>query len=399
MKTVVKRLARDEKGQALVMVLILLLIGGLIIGPLLSYMGTGLNIGNVYETRTAELYAADAGAEDAVWKIQQGEVALCPGQDQTTYNITDVNGKSIEVSIEFMGEGTYRITSIAATADGGGTAAITGTAIEAYLSVSYLDFSALLDNAIVSQNTITILGQDTLVDGDVWLPDEDDLHNKHGNITGEVKDEDDMSITWPTFEQLSGVYWEDVAHLETEAYPDGYVIDITGTSEEDPYVIGPLLAAGDLTINGNGWIELDGTIYVQGTLFTNPTPEIHIALEGHTIFAEVDIKLNPGVWLHGSGCIIARYDIDFQPNLDAEGENFVLVLSLEGEVKFNPGTSFTGCIAGNAHVELKPGNTINWVSPEGKGLDVPWGAGGADETPIVTWLSIESWEVIPLWRE
>ena len=41
MKTIMKRLVRDEKGAALVMVLILLLISGLIIGPLLSYMGTG----------------------------------------------------------------------------------------------------------------------------------------------------------------------------------------------------------------------------------------------------------------------------------------------------------------------------------------------------------------------
>ena len=65
MKTIMKRLVRDEKGAALVLVLILLLISGLIIGPLLSYMGTGLITGGVYETRTDELYAADAGVEDA----------------------------------------------------------------------------------------------------------------------------------------------------------------------------------------------------------------------------------------------------------------------------------------------------------------------------------------------
>ena len=77
MKTIVKRLVRDEKGAALVMVLILLLISGLIIGPLLSYMGTGLITGKVYETRTDELYAADAGVEDAIWKIQHpGEAGL-----------------------------------------------------------------------------------------------------------------------------------------------------------------------------------------------------------------------------------------------------------------------------------------------------------------------------------
>jgi len=58
MKIAVRRLIRDEKGAALVLVLILLLISGLIIGPLLSYMGTGLITGEVYEGRTHELYAA-----------------------------------------------------------------------------------------------------------------------------------------------------------------------------------------------------------------------------------------------------------------------------------------------------------------------------------------------------
>ena len=52
------------------MALILLLIGGLMTAPLLSFMGSGLIAGEVYEARTAELYAVDAGVEDAIWKIQ-----------------------------------------------------------------------------------------------------------------------------------------------------------------------------------------------------------------------------------------------------------------------------------------------------------------------------------------
>jgi len=98
-----KRAIRDEKGQTLVMVLILLLIGGLIIGPLLSYMGTGLITGNIYEKRTDELYSADAGVEDAIWKIQNndGYLPCNPGSEPRNYTILDVNGKSIEVSIDY----------------------------------------------------------------------------------------------------------------------------------------------------------------------------------------------------------------------------------------------------------------------------------------------------------
>jgi len=391
MRSSVKKAMRDEKGAALVLTLVLLLVGGLVIAPLLGFMGTGLIAGQVHERRMDELYAADGGVEDAIWMIQNAPPSSYP------YSYPDsltINGKSVHVEIDREQIGTgcptvyrYHFRSTATSTDG------SSTTVESYLSASYMDLSSLLDNAIISYDTITIQ-PNSVVYGDVWLPiaDEEHLINK-GLINGTIKDEEDASIIWPTAEQLSPYYWKDVEHLETEAYPDGYVIDITGTSEEDPYVIGPLLAAGDLTINGDGWIKLDGTVYLKGTLFTNPTPEIHIALEGHTVFAEGDIKLNPGVWLYGSGCIIALGDIVFQPNLDTEGESFVLVMSLEGEVQFNPGTDFTGCIAGNVDVQLQPNNKLYWISPEGKGLDFPMGDAEGDDKLPISELSIESWQI------
>jgi len=392
MKTIIKRLARDEKGASLVLVLILLLVGGLIIGPLLSYMGTGLITGDVYEMRTDELYAADAGVEDAIWKIQQGDVPVCPGDPEWSYNIADVNGKSMEISIEYVGEGIYKITSIAVTDDGGGTAAITGTAIESYLSVSYMDFSSLLDNAIVSQDTIDIQ-PGTEVDGDVWLPDEDDLDNK-GAINGTVNDEEDFELTWPTADQLSTYYLALV-----EGAPDpGESIDI-----KDTKTIGPCYRDGSLVIDNTGGpatLVLEGTVYVTGDLlFQQPGGNDYtVDLNGHTIFAEgsIDFPSNH-VSISGSGCIIAVGDINFQPSI--AGDDFVLVMSIEGRIDFKPSGEFTGCVAGNVHVQLQPNCTINWISPEGKGLDFPMGAGGDDELPPVAGVSIESWEVIPLWRE
>jgi Tfp pilus assembly protein PilX len=90
-----RRLIRNEKGYILLLALLVLLVVGLISGPLLSYMVSGLRAGHTFETGAAELYAADAGVEDAVWRIPN--VGLCPGYPSTTYNITDVNGKSVEV--------------------------------------------------------------------------------------------------------------------------------------------------------------------------------------------------------------------------------------------------------------------------------------------------------------
>jgi hypothetical protein len=400
MNSIMKGTIRDEKGNVLIMVLILLVVGGLILTPLLGLMSTGLLAGKVYEKKMDDYYAADAGVEDAIWRIQDNNLVFVNNCSYPQPLI--VNDRSVDVVVyredldPTCAENLmYRILSIAATDDGGGTAAIdSSTTIDAHLSVSYLDLSALLDNAIVSDDTIDIQ-PGTEVDGDIWLPDEDDLEEPpHWSHNGTVKDEDDVSITWPTAEQLSGYYWDDVKHLEEEAYPDGYVMNIPGgTSELDPYVIGPLLAEGDLTIKGDGWIRLEGTIYVKGNLNFNPTPAINIDLNKQTIFAEGEILLNPGVVLYGSGCIIAIGYIDFQPSIGSEGDEFVFVFSITDEVNFQPIGDFTGCIAGDAHVQLQPGCTISWISPEGKGLDVPWGAGDDDKLPPVTGLRILSWEI------
>lgn len=84
---------RDEKGQALILVLILLLVGGLITAPLLGFMSTGLMVGQVFENKMDGLYAADAGIEDALWKIMNDP------SYPNSYQLTDVNGMLVDVVI------------------------------------------------------------------------------------------------------------------------------------------------------------------------------------------------------------------------------------------------------------------------------------------------------------
>jgi len=393
MKIAVKRLIRDEKGQTLILTLILLVVGGLIVAPLLGYMGTGLITGEVYERKMAELYAADAGVEDAIWKIQNNVSSFYPYEYPEPLSVND---RSVNVTIyrydwdPTCGENiTYQILSTATSTDGG------NTTIEAYLSVSYLDLSALLDNAIVSYDTITIQ-PGTEVNGDVWLPIADEEHLDIGpgaTINGTVKDEDDMSMVWPTAEQLSTYYMEDV-----EGAPDpGPSIDI---KDLNPKTIGPWYREGSLAVDNTGdpaTIVLEDTIYVTGDLDFGQPSEIHnytINLNGNTIFAEGEINFASNhITISGSGCIIAVGYINFQPSIVSAEDDFVLVMSITDRVDFKPSGEFTGCIAGDTHVQLQPGCTINWISPEGKGLDFPMGVGDDDELPPVTGLSIVSWQI------
>jgi len=107
MKITVRRLIRGERGQALVLALILLLVGGLVTAPLLNFMGTGLKVGKeVYENKMYETYAADAGVEDGLWQIKHDGLADFPGYDEYDYygewhySLNEsVNGYGVNVTI------------------------------------------------------------------------------------------------------------------------------------------------------------------------------------------------------------------------------------------------------------------------------------------------------------
>jgi len=79
--------AKKQAGQAFILVLILLLVGGLILTPLLGFMGTGLKSGQVFEDKTSELYAADAGIEDGLWQIKYDELQSI--SDPSSYSMYD----------------------------------------------------------------------------------------------------------------------------------------------------------------------------------------------------------------------------------------------------------------------------------------------------------------------
>jgi len=87
---------KSESGQALPIVLILLVLGGLLIAPCLSYASTNLNSGRVVEKNIYGLYAADAGIEDALWRLKNDPPAAYP----YSYQLPDVNGLSVTVLTE-----------------------------------------------------------------------------------------------------------------------------------------------------------------------------------------------------------------------------------------------------------------------------------------------------------
>ena len=92
-----KRLIRDEAGQALPVVLILLVLGGMLIAPSLSYAATSLNSGRNTMRNVCGLYAADAGVQDALWCLAENTTV------HTSLSET-INGMTVTIQTEVKGD-------------------------------------------------------------------------------------------------------------------------------------------------------------------------------------------------------------------------------------------------------------------------------------------------------
>jgi len=66
-----QQIRNSQNGQALPIVLALLVIGGLTIAPSLNYTATSLKSGRNLEENVRGIYAADAAVEEAVWSLER----------------------------------------------------------------------------------------------------------------------------------------------------------------------------------------------------------------------------------------------------------------------------------------------------------------------------------------
>jgi hypothetical protein len=380
MKISLNRPISDEKGQAMLLALILLLISGLIAAPLLSFVGTGVLTGAVYATRTAELYAADAGVENAMWKIQhQVDIPTGCSQDTTrSYNITDVNGKQVAYNITRANNETltYQIVSIA-------TGNSSATQVEAYITGKsrYGDYSGMLEHIAISQNVTDIAKKVTLI------------------YPAGCGPEEHYAGSWPPPSELCDWYWTDVKNVT----PYGSdTIDIAGVDTTK----GPLYRAGTLIIKNSSstpaTLKLTGTLYISGDTSiaygTSNNREMTLDLNGNTIFVASNstgsgkeaLKIGDQCNIKGPGCIIAIGDIYFKPKSQVTTDP-VFVLSIIGTTTMQPSGNFYGALAGSVEVEVRQGEKPTLTYPEGGfgtcGLNFPIGA-----TQRLVF-SIASWEV------
>jgi hypothetical protein len=420
LKTEVIVLHRGEKGQALIIAMILMLLGSLIIVPMLAYMGAGLKAGTIQEERTGELYAADAGVEDALWHIhdvnrlkqliQEITGETLPDdwtpEDYTGWPIVyepinDMNGECVEVEIYLDSDDDeiyFNINSVGKE----DTADSKYTTIDAH--VSGLKFN-LLDNAITSKGTVDL--KSTVYGGDViWCTGEEPPQDQV--IGGDVVQNCD--VDWPEAALFSRIYLDQVLDDPSHEEVSGNET-ITLNNDQN---IGPLYVDGDLTIQSakkDVTLTLQGTVYVTGKLKLGKTSQdFSLNLNSQTIFVQDPTilsgsatKYSPGTYaaeiggrtsIIGSGCLIAVGDINFQPNMQqGSTDDFMFIFSIEGTTYAHPSGEFNGSFAGNLEVQLFPGDptstNLYWNDPYDNNLNFPQGGYLFDKF----YAQIDAWEI------
>ena len=158
-----KQLISSEKGQALPIVLALLVLGGLTIAPSLNYAATTLKHGRIIDKGVNGIYAADAGVEKALWcltdnstppqqlaeNINQMEVAI-QTEDNGAYTVyfgelvqAGGNSQNLSVDGEMVWNGDAWEYTITVTRQGGSTVIhLTEVGVRLPLGYSYESESA-----------------------------------------------------------------------------------------------------------------------------------------------------------------------------------------------------------------------------------------------------------------
>lgn len=391
MNKLMTRIMRDQRGQVLAIVLIMLLVGSLLLPAVLSLVSTGIAATKQTELRVDQLYGADTGVERAIYWLKNTDPLLYPGPEPRPPNLPphqfgliSIKDNKVFAFIEFVSKvdnvTTFKITSY------GGPNVIADMAVAhqtspfveivSYISDITLDFSGITESNITTPGTINTKP------GDVITPPEGEPHGPVAGYDG----------PWPDADYLKDFYMT-TGVREAPHYHSG-TYTVTGTpSTEGPFYRGGTLDIG-ATSSGKT-LKLMDTMYITGdTLIGSTNQDFTLDLNGQVLFVESPtVASGPGgpyalvlggkVTIKGSGCIIAVGDIDFQPNIETNPSNYVLVLSINGKTRMHPLSTFYGTLAGFSYVDLLPGVGITYTTPP-PGLNFP-GLGSGRYWGVYSW--------------
>lgn len=265
MQITVKRLVRDEQGRAMMLALLLLVVGGLILTSLLGLMTAGLTAGQVYEKKTDELYAADAGVENGIWHLQQG------GDPDDVLELT-VNGKNVTVEMEELPHecyetAIYEITSTATSTDGSSTSVLSRvTNIYVYVETGQIDYGEIIGTSVYSAGDLFV-DSDAQIQGNAIVVGDLEM-NECSLVGGVVCVGGDLTLN-------------EGAEIQSDLYVVGNMLLMGG--QEGSWV------DGDAYVRGN--VEMQGQAALNRTLWSGSNVTGGVAVDKKaTIKGDVHVR-------------------------------------------------------------------------------------------------------------
>lgn len=350
-----------ERGAILPLVLVFLALGLLLLTPTLGLGVASLAGTSATETKAKELYAADAGVEDALHWLLHGDpddqryVEAAAGVWQRS-NMLSVNDAGVAVSFREVGDDIL-VTSVASTpasattvdalieverAQGGGNVfenALTTLGGNVTMSggakitsdppsdkagdvyaAGFLNLSpsAYIEGTVYADSGIT-MGWSTAIDGDAYTPGaiSQPTHSPDlisGQNNAGATSQDPLSLT---SDELNGIVVSTIAATALVAIPPGQITrsgawSIGHYPTPPAEYTGPEHVSGNMTINTGVSIVFRGSLHVDGDLtinssghtFTFEGPVIvggKLNIQnGHGVFAE-SLRTGGDLVLSGSG--------------------------------------------------------------------------------------------------
>ncbi len=301
------KLARNRQaGQVLILVLILMAVGPLLVVPMLQLSYSSQKYHSLIDSRTMESYAADAGAQYAMYRLYDD-----PYTEDFTVNFT-LNDRTVTVTAEGMGNNIVNMTSTATSPSGRSTTiecnfrlpsifqeyAVADTGGGTTIQNSYIDSSPVEDAADIHSNGDIYLESGSQVEG--WA-------TYLGNLTGEGSYLGETQVE--VAEQYPPI---DTEFWKAEAQEGGTRNGDLKLDDREDYTLGPLYITGDLEIRDCEEMDLNGVVYVEGQI---------------KVLDESEIR--------GSGALISvQGDIEIKEESRlGRPNNLILVMCVNGEIK------------------------------------------------------------------
>ena len=376
---------KDEKGIALVLALVLLVV--------LSVLALAMVFLSRYETRflvkerqsDAALYIADGGVEYAIYELQKGSSTY---RGPTTDFIGNGGQFSVSVSTQGQPADFYVITSTGYVPNA--TNPQETRTVRSVINISE-EISSVFQNAIASQGDITLGGnvvvnsdtptaQGNMYSGGNILLQDNTTINGDASAVGTITTEGSSTITG---EETEGTEPLDFPEVDTASYiseaQDGgihegnYVV----SSDED---IGPLYIDGDLVISGNHQVTLTGTVYVTGSVTLQGTPDAYSFSGQETLVANSDVTMQGTSGSEIPLVISVHGNVTLQGNISTQGS---VIYAPEGTVTIQGSPDINGVIVGQEVVVQGSATITRQVDLTGYPL--PGGGSSTITISVVSW--------------